>query len=286
MRVYAILPRMNQRTNFLLFISGALLACLAFTASADERPLPVWDMQRVWPQHRRLRLMLMEAIRRGNIADMERIARDGVSLIPGDATWRYNLACALAYRADPTAALNELETAVNFGFRDADAIEKDPDFQKIKDNRRFKGIVERARATATIPPGDRPAPTPFYVKYGGTATLTETNVVWDFDAGVFRGLVKLSGANAPSPLAERYAASRATSPERPLLLLPRLSLRRLSRSIIVSVRAGQRSPARSEHSRYSRTPGTAWMPIPAMRPSMIMAIRYIRLWRRPLRRTL
>ena len=198
-------------------LGGASAFAAPSAASTAEKPLPVWDMARVWPQHRHLRQQLVAAIRRGNIAEMEAIARKGVALIPGDATWHYNLACALAYRRDPAAALEELETAVSFGFRNAKAIEEDGDFRQIKDDPRFRKIVERARKTAKDPVPGRPVPMPFYVKYGGTATLTETNVVWDFEAGVYHGLVKFSGPNAPSPLAERYAASRPTSPERPLL---------------------------------------------------------------------
>ena len=180
-----------------------------------ETPLPVWQMPSVWQRHQRLRQMLMASLRRGDAVQMEKVCREGVKLIPGDATWHYNLACALAHRDPPQAALDELSLAVDFGFRDAKAIEKDNDLARIRNEPRFTEIVERARKTAHSPVFGRPIPEPALVPFGGSAMLSETNVVWDFESGFFNAKLKLTGENAPSPLADRYSASKPDSPERP-----------------------------------------------------------------------
>jgi len=146
---------------------------------------------------------------------MEKVCREGIKLIPGDATWHYNLACALSHNSTPQAALDELSRAVDFGFRDANAIEKDNDLAKIRNEPRFAEIVDKARKTARSPVFDRPVPEAALVRFGGTATLTETNVVWDFDAGLFNALIKLTGENAPSSLADRFSFSKPDAPERP-----------------------------------------------------------------------
>ena len=146
---------------------------------------------------------------------MEKICREGVKLIPGDPTWHYNLACALSHNSTPKAALDELSRAVDFGFRDANAIEKDNDLDSIRKDPRFAKIVERVRKSADRPVPGRPVPQAASVKFGGVATLTETNVVWNFDTGFFNALIKLTGENAPSPLADRFMMSKPDAPERP-----------------------------------------------------------------------
>ncbi len=182
---------------------------------ALEEPLPVWNMPSVWPRHQMLKQELMSALQRGSQKDMEAVCREGVKLVPGDATWHYNLACALAYNEDPNPALDELEKAVRFGFRNANAIEKDNDLKRISNQPRFEEIVKLARETVHTPVYGRPIPEPALVRFGGTTTLTETNVVWDFEAGFYNALLKLTGENAPSPLAHRYSASKPDAPERP-----------------------------------------------------------------------
>ncbi|MBQ6007494.1 MAG: hypothetical protein IJL17_03085 [Kiritimatiellae bacterium] len=104
-----------------------LYAVLAATivCGAEEKPLPVWRMPQVWPRHVQLRQQLIDVLRRSDAVKMEEICRDALKILPGDATWHYNLACALAQNQKPTDALSELERAIDFGFRDADGIAKD-----------------------------------------------------------------------------------------------------------------------------------------------------------------
>ena len=118
---------------------------VAAVCAAEEKPLPVWRMPQVWPRHMQLRQQLINVMQAGDDAKMEEICREALSVIPGDATWHYNLACALAKRGAP-GALAELENAIDFGFRDADGIAKDPDFARVRENPRFAELVEKARS--------------------------------------------------------------------------------------------------------------------------------------------
>ena len=87
----------------------------AVVCAAEEKPLPVWRMPQVWPRHVQLRQQLIDVMKAGDDAKMEEICREALSAIPGDATWHYNLACALAKRGAP-GALAELENAIRHIF--------------------------------------------------------------------------------------------------------------------------------------------------------------------------
>ena len=188
----------NSGMRNLLAIALLLAACAC--GADEERILSTWDLPRVFPQHSMYRARLVDALRRGDIPGMESVCRAALTVLPGDATWHYNLACALAYREKPDLALEELDKAIGFGFRDADAIAKDQDFARIHDLPRFKELVEKARALAGQPVPGHPVPAPAYATAGATATLCETNLVFDFEAGVYDALLQL--APPPKPLNE------------------------------------------------------------------------------------
>ena len=199
-------------------ILALALALGSLAMAADEaRPAPcVYDMYHIWPRHCQLRQELIGAIRRGDIKTMESICRSALDLMPADATWRYNLACALAYRETPDLALAELDKAIDAGFRDADAISKDGDLARIAKDPRFAKLVAKARELKGKPVVGQPDHKPAEAPAGSTITINETNIVWNFDSGVFEAFVKVGEPKQSLPsLAARYSASKPTSPERP-----------------------------------------------------------------------
>ena len=108
--------------------------------------LSIWDYPARQPQHERLRDQFVLAVRRGKTADMEAICRSGVKLLPDDPTWHFNLACALAYFPKrKNEALDELELAIDLGFRNPEAIAADTDLKRLSSEKRFKELVEYAK---------------------------------------------------------------------------------------------------------------------------------------------
>ena len=95
-------------------MTAALLPLLAV--------LSVWDYPARQPQHELLRAEFVQAVRAGDTKKMAESSRKGTELLPDDPTWAYNLACSLAYREKPDEALDQLEKAIDLGFRDANAI--------------------------------------------------------------------------------------------------------------------------------------------------------------------
>ena len=199
-----------------LFIFAVAVSSLALSADVPVRAPSVYDMYHLWPRHCQLRQQMIDALKRGDVKTMESVCRSALEIMPTDATWRYNLACALAYRETPDLALAELDKAIEAGFRDADAIAKDGDLSRIAKDPRFAKLVEKARELKGKPVEGRPDHKPAEAPAGSTITINETNIVWNFDSGVFEALVKLGDPKQPLPtLAARYSASKPTSPERP-----------------------------------------------------------------------
>ena len=187
-------------------IAAVALIAQVFAADAEER-VGVYDYPRLHVPQTMLRVQLMQAVRAGDIAGMEQICRQGLALMPGDATWQYNLACALAYRATPDAALDALDKAVSDGFRDVKTIENDNDLKRISSNLRFQEILQKARDTADLPVPGRPRPAKARLTQGTRLVLTARNLLWDFDRGIYTALFSFLRGNGES--AEARAAQYA-----------------------------------------------------------------------------
>lgn len=182
--------------------------------------LSVWDYPARYPMHERLRAQFVVAMRGGDTVTMEETCRKGVELLPDDPTWHYNLACSLAYFPKRSEeALDELEKAIDLGFRKPDEIARDTDLNRLSKILRFKQLVEYAREMQSRPLMVGPLATVDATGvFGSSVTLGEQNLVWDFDRGHFDARLKLAvgkslpwtgdlymnrdGNHAPMPLAQ------------------------------------------------------------------------------------
>ena len=159
--------------------------------------LSVWDYPSRQLQHERLRDVFVAAVRRGDTATMETTCRSGVKLLPDDPTWHFNLACSLAYFPKRTTeALDELELAIDLGFRNPDSIASDGDLKRIAAVPRFKELVEYAKFMQQRPILSGPLSTVDATGiFGSVVALGEQNLVWDFDAGCFTARLRLAEGN-------------------------------------------------------------------------------------------
>jgi predicted esterase len=85
-----------------------------------------------------------EFLARGERAKAALVLQVAAELKPEAANVHYNLACALA-RLDRKAALAALEEAVARGFRSLPQITEDPDLAPLRDEARYRALVERMR---------------------------------------------------------------------------------------------------------------------------------------------
>ena len=169
--------------------------------------LSIWDYPQRFPAHDRLRRQFVAAAREGDAATMEETCRKGVNLLPDDdPTWHYNLACALAYfKNRESAAFDELETAIDLGFRDRKMIENDADLKRLAHLPRYKELVEYADFMKTRPLMSGPMATVAATGlFGKSISLGEQNLGWDFDHGCFVARMKLATGPAGGNVGDLY----------------------------------------------------------------------------------
>ena len=186
--------------TLMIALSALAFAASVFAAAPTKKPAveekidPLYQKIAQHPLMAQLRARLMLAVRQGDKKAMGEICAAAIKADPTDAIWQYNYACALADGSDRTAALDALEKAIRLGYRDAKGIAADKDFAKVNKTSRFKELLKLAEDTAKDPvPG---VPTPQFIepKAGKAVRMTESNLVWNADLGMYQALVKFDGA--------------------------------------------------------------------------------------------
>ncbi|MFA7172759.1 MAG: tetratricopeptide repeat protein [Kiritimatiellia bacterium] len=167
--------------------------------------IPLFEKPQSFKQHTLLAHQMVQALRAGNIEQMEEVCRQAVEIMPEDATWTYNLACALAYREDKHEALQMLERAIQLGFRNAEAIEADNDLKQLKKEARFVELVAQARELKNTPVPGVPVLVPPTVMMGLPMEINPSNTVWNMDFGCFQSFFRLlSPAGGDEDRAKAY----------------------------------------------------------------------------------
>ncbi|MEI7900350.1 MAG: hypothetical protein WCK89_08855 [bacterium] len=152
----------------------------------------VFEMPMIYQKHLQLQQQLIQSVRAGKTDEMETICRAGVAMMPQDPTWQYNLACALAYRANKDEAFAALDRAIELGFRDDAAIEADNDLKQMKGTPRFAALVDKAKRLKSQPVAGIVQVKPSVVFMGLPAEINVANTLWNFDQGCFITLFSLT----------------------------------------------------------------------------------------------
>lgn len=83
---------------------------------------------------------------RGRARDSLTIDERLRSLRPEDPNVRFNLACSLALSGEPERACGELEQALELGFRDFRALQRDPDLAEARKHPAFKKVRAKIKS--------------------------------------------------------------------------------------------------------------------------------------------
>lgn len=162
--------------------------CIAFLSSVAfaEVYTNVFQMHLGFPAHRMMLNELKICISKGDYGAMLNLCSNAVSLFPNDATWHYNLACALTRRGDFKAARNALMRSAELGFADANGLQNDNDLAMLRRDPVFAEALSKVRANRMYPnrvPGAIGAS-----PLGETAEISSSNVSWDMNLGGYIAL--------------------------------------------------------------------------------------------------
>lgn len=172
----------------------------------------VFDMPRLFPQHRRILARFMGAAQRGNLTEAEAAARAGARLFPRDANWHYNVACACARGGRSKEAMEWLGKAIDLGFTDRHQLENDPDLTSLRDLPDFRGLLEKAERLAANPPTNPTLSKAFAqtVAAGAEAVADASDTQWDWNpvtGGYMTTLLRVLPTRDVTP--EDYAGPHA-----------------------------------------------------------------------------
>lgn len=104
------------------------------------------------PDPGELQADLYDAFRKSDYRKALAIAKELLRLDPDDVGTMYNAACIHSLLGEKEKTYTWLEKTIDAGYRDADHLAADEDFKPIRDEARFKNLLERVRAK-----GDRGA---------------------------------------------------------------------------------------------------------------------------------
>ncbi|MBQ9430248.1 MAG: hypothetical protein IJU44_01730 [Kiritimatiellae bacterium] len=197
----------RNRLIILILLTTAFFAQL-FSFGEES----VFDMPKKQERHRQLQIQLIKAAKSGDYAKIEEVSRQGCELLPHDPMWRYNLACALAYRKNKDAAFEALEQAVDLGFVNRDMLTKDQDIQQLSGDPRYALILKKIKAVAANPPPNINRAQKSESFAGYPVEINGSNTVWNFDTSCFQTTFKIVRPLVASEIkatADRYCGPAA-----------------------------------------------------------------------------
>ncbi|MBC8871460.1 MAG: tetratricopeptide repeat protein [Planctomycetes bacterium] len=168
---------------------------VASLRAADEPQTPdapsVFDLPSLQVQQAASVRAFAALLARGEYAQAEQVLRKSIERVPHNASSHYNLACVLARQGRNDEALAALEKSVELGFRDARHMEADEDLKSLRENDRFKDILDKASKPLEVKPeGWHYQVTPAEIQ-DGQVLVGEGNTAWNAKLGVFHAFFKL-----------------------------------------------------------------------------------------------
>ncbi len=146
-----------RRSLIPFFVVVLAAACLAAPSTAHAQEPDDLEFQQVFEQG-------LEAINSGRHDEAVDLFKRCIELAPERPTAYYNIACALSLKGEKSDSIDWLEKALDKGFLEFEHMERDTDLDNIRNEARFKELVEKFKkgviegivAPAHVPTGAAP----------------------------------------------------------------------------------------------------------------------------------
>lgn len=184
-------------------ICGLCLVAMGSIAMAQS----VFDMPKLFPQHRQYLVQFVTALQRGDLLSAETAARAAVKIFPNDANWHYNVGCICSRDNRVEEALEWIGKAIELGYSDVRQLNEDADLKVVRQSPEFAKLVQRAQELQRTSKWNANLNKAYTdtVPLGTDAKVTETNTKWNWDpaqGGYMTTMFALAGDRKPN--AEQY----------------------------------------------------------------------------------
>ena len=159
-------------------------------AQQDPKKPSILDLPKIQAAQMAGQTRAVALMRSKRFKEAEALLRLMAKEFPKSPSTRYNLACLQAIRKQVDEAFENLEKAVELGFRNIPHIKNDPDLASLRKDERFAGVLKMAKEpfTGSVWPSF-PKPVPALAK-AGEVVLGEDNLGYDLKVGLFLGFVQ------------------------------------------------------------------------------------------------
>jgi len=181
-----------------------LVARGAFALSEEQSQKPsVFDLPRIHAAQAAARKSIAAALSKKDYATAEKLLRATLNQIPHDVAAHYNLACVLAQLGRADEAFQSLEKSIQLGFRNRRHIEADEDLKSLREDKRFKKLLEAAGEPATPQPAGWNYKVEPSEPKGGEVYVTEQNTAWNSQLATFQSFFKIP-ESTDKPIAKGF----------------------------------------------------------------------------------
>lgn len=85
----------------------------------------------------------LKALQEKNLEEAKKCLQEGLSLVPRNSTFHYNLACAYALEGNKESAIKSLQQAIDCGYSSWAHMKQDPDLESIRNEPQFTALIEK-----------------------------------------------------------------------------------------------------------------------------------------------
>ena len=167
----------------------------------SEQRISAFDQPAEQNQFHQLKRELEIQLQKGNGKASQTILEKLIKLAPSDLNLKYLLVRVLTSMAEHDQAIEILKSALKMGFRDLDALNKDPMLASLRLHPSFSEIPELISQHSDNLETEPVAPAAIIE---GSVTISEKNTHYDFDRGVFSSFFQM-----PSPTSFESSIDRS-----------------------------------------------------------------------------
>jgi len=178
-----------------MILTAAFTAVTVYAQSDPEQkdaaatitpPKSVFERPATQVEYERLQFETTLAFRRNDPVTAASSLEKSLLLSPTDPGDRYNMACALALLGKPDEALEQLDLAIEYGYRNIQHLFTDNDLESLRPIAKFSALALRIAELEPPTIESRfPEVIPSQIKIS-KALVERTNTVWDYRTGLFR----------------------------------------------------------------------------------------------------